>query len=306
MTCKGIARLLGEARLIALRGDRSLLDARLRAALPDPARTARRRAGANAVALALTAVANTQANRRFTFGVRGRQDLVRHHLSGAARLLPDPRPDQRRARRAAQDRPRSPAADRARRAARGERLAPPSRATSRCAAGSSPAADPDRCVKPSRPWAGPSSESSFLDPLERNSRVCTDHPPAPTRRPQSPGTWHELAAPGADRPARRCRRALPVGARPQRHGNEYYSAAVRSMSSSWHAFLYGSFDSAGVMTVDKPPLALWVQALSVRAFGFSSWSDARPAGADGRGGGRARLRPGAPALRPGCRLRAAG
>lgn len=54
--------------------------------------------------------------------------------------------------------------------------------------------------------------------------------------------------------------------------NEYYSAAVRSMTTSWHAFLYGAFDTAGVMTVDKPPLALWVQALSARAFGFSSWS----------------------------------
>ena len=54
--------------------------------------------------------------------------------------------------------------------------------------------------------------------------------------------------------------------------NEYYSAAVRSMSTSWHAFLYGSFDAAGVMTVDKPPLALWIQALSARMFGFSSWS----------------------------------
>ena len=47
------------------------------------------------------------------------------------------------------------------------------------------------------------------------------------------------------------------------YANEYYAAAVRSMSSDWHAFLYGSFDAAGVMTVDKPPLALWVQALSV-------------------------------------------
>src|SRR4051794_38248939 len=54
--------------------------------------------------------------------------------------------------------------------------------------------------------------------------------------------------------------------------NTYYSAAVRSMTESWHAFLFGSFDAAGVMTVDKPPLALWVQALSARAFGFSSWS----------------------------------
>jgi 4-amino-4-deoxy-L-arabinose transferase-like glycosyltransferase len=54
--------------------------------------------------------------------------------------------------------------------------------------------------------------------------------------------------------------------------NTYYSAAVKSMAGSWHNFLYNSFDSAGVMTVDKPPLALWVQALSVRAFGYSSWS----------------------------------
>jgi 4-amino-4-deoxy-L-arabinose transferase-like glycosyltransferase len=54
--------------------------------------------------------------------------------------------------------------------------------------------------------------------------------------------------------------------------NTYYSAAVRSMSTSWHDFLFASFDRAGVMTVDKPPLALWVQALSARAFGFSSWS----------------------------------
>lgn len=52
--------------------------------------------------------------------------------------------------------------------------------------------------------------------------------------------------------------------------NEYYSAAVRSMSSSWHNFLFGSFDPQGLMTVDKPPLALWVQALSVKAFGYNS------------------------------------
>ena len=54
--------------------------------------------------------------------------------------------------------------------------------------------------------------------------------------------------------------------------NEYYAGAVRSMASSWHAFLYGSLDTAGVMTVDKPPLASWVQALSVRVFGFNSLS----------------------------------
>jgi len=54
--------------------------------------------------------------------------------------------------------------------------------------------------------------------------------------------------------------------------NSYYSAAVRSMSSSWHNFLFASLDPSGVMTVDKPPLALWVQALSVRAFGYQPLS----------------------------------
>ncbi len=50
--------------------------------------------------------------------------------------------------------------------------------------------------------------------------------------------------------------------------NDYYSAAVRSMSSNWHDFLFASLDKSGVMTVDKPPLALWVQSLSVRVFGY--------------------------------------
>jgi putative flippase GtrA len=39
--------------------------------------------GANAAALAVTAVGNTAANRRLTFGVRGREDVVRHHVRGA-------------------------------------------------------------------------------------------------------------------------------------------------------------------------------------------------------------------------------
>jgi glycosyltransferase involved in cell wall biosynthesis len=39
--------------------------------------------GANAAALAITAVGNTAANRRLTFGVRGREHLARHHVRGA-------------------------------------------------------------------------------------------------------------------------------------------------------------------------------------------------------------------------------
>ncbi len=54
--------------------------------------------------------------------------------------------------------------------------------------------------------------------------------------------------------------------------NEYYSAAVKSMLTSWHNFFYVSFDAGGLVSVDKPPLALWLQAASAKAFGFSSLS----------------------------------
>jgi glycosyltransferase involved in cell wall biosynthesis len=40
--------------------------------------------GANIAAVAITAVGNTAANRRFTFGLRGRHELARHHIRGAA------------------------------------------------------------------------------------------------------------------------------------------------------------------------------------------------------------------------------
>ncbi len=56
------------------------------------------------------------------------------------------------------------------------------------------------------------------------------------------------------------------------YANTFYSAGVKSMLKSWHNFLFVSFDPGGLVTVDKPPLALWVQAASARLFGFSPLS----------------------------------
>ncbi|MFH8347332.1 ArnT family glycosyltransferase [Streptomyces sp. NPDC018045] len=52
----------------------------------------------------------------------------------------------------------------------------------------------------------------------------------------------------------------------------YYAAAVRSMSESWKAFLFTSFDPASTVTLDKIGGFLWPQALSARLFGFSNWA----------------------------------
>jgi 4-amino-4-deoxy-L-arabinose transferase-like glycosyltransferase len=65
--------------------------------------------------------------------------------------------------------------------------------------------------------------------------------------------------------------------------NEYYAAAVLSMTESWKAFFFGSIDSVGFITVDKPPFALWVQALSARAFGFNTLSVMLPQAVAGLG-----------------------
>jgi 4-amino-4-deoxy-L-arabinose transferase-like glycosyltransferase len=56
------------------------------------------------------------------------------------------------------------------------------------------------------------------------------------------------------------------------YANIFYSAGVRSMLRSWHNFVFVSFDPGGLVTVDKPPLALWAQAASAKIFGFSPLS----------------------------------
>ncbi|MGZ4517978.1 MAG: glycosyltransferase family 39 protein, partial [Mycobacteriaceae bacterium] len=65
------------------------------------------------------------------------------------------------------------------------------------------------------------------------------------------------------------------------YANSFYSAAVQAGSVSWKAFFYGSSDAANSITVDKPPASLWVMALSVRAFGLSSWSILAPQALEG-------------------------
>jgi 4-amino-4-deoxy-L-arabinose transferase-like glycosyltransferase len=54
--------------------------------------------------------------------------------------------------------------------------------------------------------------------------------------------------------------------------NPFYDAAVRSMSTSWHNFFFGSFEPGGSVSVDKTPADLWIQVASVKLFGYSSAS----------------------------------
>lgn len=56
------------------------------------------------------------------------------------------------------------------------------------------------------------------------------------------------------------------------YGNIYYASAVKSMLINWHNFFFVSFDPGGFVSVDKPPLGLWLQTFSAKLFGFSGFS----------------------------------
>jgi len=55
-------------------------------------------------------------------------------------------------------------------------------------------------------------------------------------------------------------------------GNLYYAATVKSMGSNWKAFFFASFDPAGFVTVDKPPVGFWLQVVSTKIFGFTPFA----------------------------------
>jgi len=52
----------------------------------------------------------------------------------------------------------------------------------------------------------------------------------------------------------------------------YYGAAIKSMLMNWHNFFFVSFDLRGFESLDKPPLGFWIQTLSAKLFGFSTFS----------------------------------
>lgn len=58
--------------------------------------------------------------------------------------------------------------------------------------------------------------------------------------------------------------------------NRYYTAAVESMLQSPHNFFFVSAEPGGSVTVDKPPLGLWLQAISAYFLGVNGVAVALP------------------------------
>jgi 4-amino-4-deoxy-L-arabinose transferase-like glycosyltransferase len=58
--------------------------------------------------------------------------------------------------------------------------------------------------------------------------------------------------------------------------NHYYTAAVTSMLQSWHNFFFVAAEPGGSVSVDKPPLGLWIQTVSAYFLGVSGFSVVLP------------------------------
>ncbi len=52
--------------------------------------------------------------------------------------------------------------------------------------------------------------------------------------------------------------------------NHYYAAAVKSMLQSWHNFFFVAAEPGGSVSVDKPPVGLWLQAISAYFLGVNT------------------------------------
>jgi len=115
--------------------------------------------------------------------------------------------------------------------------------------------------------------------------------------PLDPSAYADRAAPGRPRPRWQLWRSpdgQPPWARPALLGiaavaallyawnirqaglAPFYSVAVKSMSVSWKAFIFGALDPKATITIDKLAGSFLPQALSARVFGYSAWSLALP------------------------------
>jgi 4-amino-4-deoxy-L-arabinose transferase-like glycosyltransferase len=86
------------------------------------------------------------------------------------------------------------------------------------------------------------------------------------KRPVRPHQWAILVAITL---AAAALRLILIGKVPP---DPFYDAAVRSMGLSWHNFFFGAFEPGGSVSIDKPPIDLWLQVASVKLFGFSNTS----------------------------------
>jgi 4-amino-4-deoxy-L-arabinose transferase-like glycosyltransferase len=60
------------------------------------------------------------------------------------------------------------------------------------------------------------------------------------------------------------------------YANHYYTAAIKSMLQSWHNFFFVAAEPGASVSVDKPPVGFWIQAISAYFLGVNGFSVVLP------------------------------
>jgi 4-amino-4-deoxy-L-arabinose transferase-like glycosyltransferase len=56
------------------------------------------------------------------------------------------------------------------------------------------------------------------------------------------------------------------------YANHYYTAGITSMLQSWHNFFFVAAEPGGAVSIDKPPVGLWLQAFSAYFLGVNGFA----------------------------------
>ena len=196
----------------------------------------------------MTAVGNTAANRRLTFGVARARRPGAPARARRARLRPHAGADQRRARRAARPRRRR------RRA----------RSSSPCSSPRALTATVTRYVALRTLGLRPPPARRVASRSRRLTWRAADVNHRHRRSARAVGRARVRAARAGSR-ARAGRACSALAAvlclwdlTISGYSNEYYAAAAAPASESWKAWFFGALDPGSFITVDKPPLSLWL------------------------------------------------
>ena len=249
--------------------------------------------GANALALVVTAVANTAVNRRADLRGPHPHGAPAPPAPGPGGLRGGPPPHRRRLGRPAP--PGTPGGSRPRgRGARHRRRRRHRRALRALPLLGVPRSGPPACAPPAVTNSEELTMTTDVLPLDAPVEAPTpDAPPVSAgrhdRRPRSRVQRLWRGRPEDPPWVRPALLTLLVGTAvlylwdlgASGWANSFYSAAVQAGTKSWKAFFFGSSDAANFITVDKPPASLWVMELSARVFGVNSWSILVPQALEG-------------------------
>ncbi len=105
-------------------------------------------------------------------------------------------------------------------------------------------------------------------------KIDSLHWATPEQPRQVWGTWWPRLALAAIVAVAAALRLVNLGA--LGYANHYYTAGIVSMLQSWRNFFFAAAEPGGAVSIDKPPVGLWLQAVSAHFWGINGFAMVLP------------------------------